>query len=81
MNQNDNHSKLITIYGLPGSSVVPAERGVMDTQPPLPRQAIVLDPQRPGDRHRLAQLLAAIAWRLAKEQEAKDVVSSEEQPV
>jgi hypothetical protein len=81
MNQNDKYSKPIVIYGLPDSSAVPAEKGVMHTQPPLPRQAIVLDPQCPGDRRRLAQLLAAIAWRLAKEQAAKDVVSSEEQPV
>ena len=81
MNRNDNHSKPIIICVLPDSAAVPAEKGVMDTQRPLSRQPILLDPQRPGDRCRLAQLLAAIAWRLAKEQAAKDLVSSEDQPV
>lgn len=32
------------------------------------RPPIVLDPQRSGDRHRLARLLALIAWRLAREE-------------
>jgi hypothetical protein len=42
------------------------------------RQLIILDPQRPGDRQCLARILAQIAWRLMKEQAAKDVVSSHE---
>jgi hypothetical protein len=81
MKQNDKHSKAIIIYGLHGSSAVPAEKGRVDTQPLLPRPPILLDPQRHGDRRRLAQLLAAIAWRLAREQAMKDMVSSQEQPV
>jgi hypothetical protein len=40
----------------------------------LQQQPIVLDPQRLGDRRRLVRLLAAIAWRLAKEQAAQRVV-------
>jgi hypothetical protein len=42
------------------------------------RQLVILDPQRPGDRRCLARILAQIAWRLVKEQAAKDVVSSAE---
>ena len=42
------------------------------------RPPIVLEAQREGDTRRLARILAAIAWRLAKEQAAKDVVSSQE---
>jgi hypothetical protein len=47
----------------------------------LPNRApIVLDSDRPGDRRRLARLLALLVWRLAKEQEtqASDSESSQQ---
>jgi len=79
MNQNDKYSKPIIIYSLPSSSAVSVEKAVMSTQPPQGRQPIILDPQRPGDRRRLAHILAQIAWRLVKEQATQDVVSSQAQ--
>jgi hypothetical protein len=43
------------------------------------RPVTVLDARREGDRQRLARLLAAIAWRLAKEQAVRSVVESDGQ--
>jgi hypothetical protein len=77
MDQNDKHTKAVIIYGLYRSAVQEQESG-MNTQPQPCRPIIVLDPQRPGDRRQLARILAQIAWRLAKEQAAQDVVSSQE---
>jgi hypothetical protein len=79
MNQNDKHSKYITVYPLPSSTDPPPDKIIMDQQLSSHQRLIVLDPRRPSDRQRLARILAQIAWRLAKEQAVQDVVSSQAQ--
>ena len=78
MSQKDEHINPSVSDLLHRVEIIHNQDGVASSTLENRQQPIILDPQRPGDLQCLARILAQIAWRLVKEQAAKDVVSSHE---